>query len=169
MVQGRAGRPRREGRHLQPPHHVAHGRRHRHLRLHGQHGAAHEGPGAPPRRLAGWPVARRRRDRRLAQRPPRPTRASSLGHGSRATLQGPLSRARRPGRQALNDPGRYNFMASKKTLEINPYHPIIAALAQRSADAPEEAAGREAALALFDTSLIAAGFDIDDQVVQALL
>ena len=60
-------------------------------------------------------------------------------------------------------------MASKKTLEINPYHPIIAALAQRSTDAPEEAAGREAALALFDTSLIAAGFDIDDQVVQALL
>merc|ERR1719478_2014582 len=27
--------------------------------------------------------------------------------------------------QALNDPSRYSFMASKKTVEINPYHPVI--------------------------------------------
>lgn len=65
--------------------------------------------------------------------------------------------------QALSDPGRYQFMASKKTLEVNPYHPVITGLAQRSKDAPQDDGIKQAALALYDSSLITAGFDIDDQ------
>ena len=55
-------------------------------------------------------------------------------------------------------------MASKKTLEINPYHPIISELAKKSKDAPEDEATKELAWILYDSSLITAGFDIDDQV-----
>merc|ERR1712216_571401 len=33
--------------------------------------------------------------------------------------------------QALNDPSRYSFMASKKTVEINPYHPVILKLSEK--------------------------------------
>ena len=33
--------------------------------------------------------------------------------------------------QALADPSRYQFMSSKKTVEINPFHPLIADLAAR--------------------------------------
>jgi molecular chaperone HtpG len=66
--------------------------------------------------------------------------------------------------QALNDPGKYNFMASKKTLEINPYHPIISELAKKIKDAPEDESSKEMAFILYDSCLITAGFDIDDQV-----
>jgi len=65
--------------------------------------------------------------------------------------------------QALNDPSRYNFMASKKTLEINPYHPIIVELAKKSKDNADDDATKELAFVLYDSSLITAGFDIDDQ------
>ena len=66
--------------------------------------------------------------------------------------------------QALNDPSRYNFMASKKTLEINPYHPIIVELAKKSKDNADDDSTKELAFVLYDSSLITAGFDIDDQV-----
>jgi heat shock protein 90kDa beta len=65
--------------------------------------------------------------------------------------------------QALNDPSRYNFMASKKTLEINPYHPIIVELAKKSKDNADDDSTKELAFVLYDSSLITAGFDIDDQ------
>ena len=66
--------------------------------------------------------------------------------------------------QALNDPGKYNFMASKKTLEINPYHPIISELAKKVKDSSEDESAKEMAFLLYDSCLITAGFDIDDQV-----
>ncbi len=64
----------------------------------------------------------------------------------------------------MNDPSRYNFMASKKTLEINPYHPIIVELAKKSKDNADDDSTKELAFVLYDSSLITAGFDIDDQV-----
>jgi len=65
--------------------------------------------------------------------------------------------------QALNDPSRYSFMASKKTLEINPYHPIISELSKKSKDNGDDDTTKELAWVLYDSSLITAGFDIDDQ------
>jgi molecular chaperone HtpG len=56
-------------------------------------------------------------------------------------------------------------MASKKTLEINPYHPIISELAKKIKDSPEDESAKEMAFILYDSCLITAGFDIDDQVI----
>ena len=58
-------------------------------------------------------------------------------------------------------------MASKKTLEINPYHPIITELAKKSKESTDDEATKELAWVLYDSSLITAGFDIDDQVRNA--
>ena len=71
--------------------------------------------------------------------------------------------------QALNDPSRYSFMSSKKTLEINPYHPIIMELAKKSKDNGDEESTKELAWVLYDSSLITAGFDIDDQVLFTII
>jgi len=65
--------------------------------------------------------------------------------------------------QALNDPSRYSFMASKKTIEINPYHPVITTLNTKSQEDAEDSDTKELALMLYDSALIQAGFDIDDQ------
>ncbi len=55
-------------------------------------------------------------------------------------------------------------MASKKTLEINPYHPIISELAKKVKDSAEDESAKEMAFILYDSCLITAGFDIEDQV-----
>jgi len=65
--------------------------------------------------------------------------------------------------QALNDPSRYSFMASKKTVEINPYHPIVKKLKEKTAADPEDEDAKELAQILYDSALVSAGFDIDDQ------
>jgi HSP90 family molecular chaperone len=65
--------------------------------------------------------------------------------------------------QALNDPSRYSFMASKKTVEINPYHPVILKLKEKSAENAEDDDVKDIALMLYDSALVSAGFDIDDQ------
>lgn len=71
--------------------------------------------------------------------------------------------------QALNDPSRYSFMASKKTLEINPYHPIILELSKKIKDSGDDESIKELAWVLFDSSLVTAGFDIDDQVIVGIV
>ena len=61
-------------------------------------------------------------------------------------------------------------MSSKKTLEINPYHPIIMELAKQSkdnGDKPEEST-KEHAWVLYDLSLTTAGFNIDVQLSNVL-
>merc|ERR1711998_425490 len=65
--------------------------------------------------------------------------------------------------QALNDPSRYSFMASKKTVEINPYHPVISSLKDKAKEDPESDETKELAQMLYDSALIQAGFDIEDQ------
>merc|ERR1711998_351543 len=65
--------------------------------------------------------------------------------------------------QALNDPSRYSFMASKKTVEINPYHPVISSLNDKAKEDPESDETKELAQMLYDSALIQAGFDIEDQ------
>merc|ERR1711998_118899 len=64
--------------------------------------------------------------------------------------------------QALNDPSRYSFMASKKTVEINPYHPVISSLNDKAKEAGEDEDTKDLALMLYDSALVSAGFDIED-------
>merc|ERR1711939_475868 len=65
--------------------------------------------------------------------------------------------------QALNDPSRYSFMASKKTVEINPYHPVVLKLSEKAKESSEDEETKDLALLLYDSALVQAGFDIDDQ------
>lgn len=66
--------------------------------------------------------------------------------------------------QAFADPSKAQFMISKKTLEINPRHPIIASL-KAKAEADGEAINadtRDLATLLYDAALLNSGFAIDD-------
>jgi len=65
--------------------------------------------------------------------------------------------------QALNDPSRYSFMASKKTVEINPYHPVVLKLNEKAKDSADDDDTKDLAFMLYDSALVTAGFDIDDQ------
>lgn len=66
--------------------------------------------------------------------------------------------------QAFADQSRTAFMVSKKTMEINPRHPIVAALAERAEADPEAASedAKDIARLLFDTALLNSGFTMDD-------
>jgi heat shock protein beta len=64
--------------------------------------------------------------------------------------------------QAFADNQRTGAMASKRTMEINPRHPIIVELQKRATEAPEEEASKDLAWMLLDTALMNSGFQLDD-------
>lgn len=66
--------------------------------------------------------------------------------------------------QAFADPSKAQFMLSKKTMEINPRHPLIAALKDKAIADPEgnDADAKDTALLLYDAALLNSGFAIDD-------
>merc|ERR1711959_570131 len=53
-------------------------------------------------------------------------------------------------------------MAEKKTLEVNPAHPIIDALRQRADDDKNDKTVKDLIWLLFDTSLLTPGFNLDE-------
>lgn len=63
--------------------------------------------------------------------------------------------------QAMGDESRHEYMRGKKTLEINPRHPMIAALKARAAEEPDSSENEVLAKLMFETAMLESGFSFD--------
>eukprot|EP00270_Netrium_digitus_P012098 TRINITY_DN38_c0_g1_i1.p1 TRINITY_DN38_c0_g1~~TRINITY_DN38_c0_g1_i1.p1 ORF type:complete len:894 (+),score=276.52 TRINITY_DN38_c0_g1_i1:247-2682(+) len=64
--------------------------------------------------------------------------------------------------QALGDSSKQSYMKGKKTLEINPRHPIVKQLKELVEADKEDPKAKEVAKILFDTALLESGFALED-------
>merc|ERR1711937_285607 len=64
--------------------------------------------------------------------------------------------------QAFQSKDQIGMMAGRKTLEINPNHPVITDLLSKVKANKEDTAAMDTALVLFQTALIESGYDISD-------
>merc|ERR1712161_120003 len=64
--------------------------------------------------------------------------------------------------QAFQNKEQLNMMSGRKTLEINPNHPVIANLLSKVKASKDDAAARDTAEVLFQTALIESGYEIAD-------
>ncbi len=69
--------------------------------------------------------------------------------------------------QALRDTSTMGYMAAKKHLEVNPDHPIIETLQQKVEKDKNDKSVKDLCLLLFETSLMASGFSLDDPQTHA--
>ena len=69
--------------------------------------------------------------------------------------------------QALRDTATMGYMAAKKHLEINPDHPIISTLRQKADTDKNDKSVKDLVLLLFETSLLASGFSLEEPQIHA--
>merc|ERR1711968_354931 len=64
--------------------------------------------------------------------------------------------------QAFADNKRTSYLVSKKTMEINPRHPIIIELKKRAEESPDNEDTKDLAQLMYDTALLNSGFQMED-------
>jgi len=64
--------------------------------------------------------------------------------------------------QKADDPQRSYYLSQRKTLEINPRHPLIKELQKRVADNPEDETAKNMALMMFRTATLRSGYMLQD-------
>merc|ERR1712048_127089 len=64
--------------------------------------------------------------------------------------------------QALRDSTMSKYMMAKKTMELNPSHPIIKSLKEKLSDDSGDKSAKDLVMLLFETSLLTSGFTLED-------